>query len=82
VIEVVIDELVVRGLEPGEAQAARAALEARLAELAGSEHADVRGRAEASRRLPPVTAPAGSPDALGAAVAGRVWGAVARGKSR
>jgi hypothetical protein len=29
-----------------------------------------------------VTAPAGSPDALGAAVAGRVWGAVARGKSR
>jgi len=82
VIEIVIDELVVRGLAPAEAQATGAALEVRLAELAGSERAHVRGRAEASRRLPPVTAPSGSPHALGGAVAGAVWGAVSGGRPR
>lgn len=79
-IEITIDELVVRGLTPGEAQATRAALETRLAELAGSERTHVPGRVEASRRLPPVTAPAGSPGALGAAVAGSVWDAVSAGR--
>lgn len=81
-IEIVIDELVVRGLAAGEAQAARAALEARLAELAGSAPTPVRGRAEASRRLPAVTASAGSPGALGTAVAGAVWTAVAGARTR
>jgi hypothetical protein len=82
VIEIVIDELVVRGLTPEQAHATAAALEARLAELAGSDHAPVRGRAEASRRPPAVAAPAASPDALGRSVAGAVWGAVSGGGAR
>lgn len=81
-IEIVIDELVVRGLAPGEAQLTRAGLEARLTELAGSEPGRVPSRAEASRLLPPVTAPAGSPRALGGAVAGAVWGAIQPGRPR
>jgi hypothetical protein len=81
VIEIVVDELVVRGLPPEQAHATAAALEERLTELAGSNHAPVRARAEASRRLPAVTAPAGSPGALGRAVAGAVWGAVSGGRA-
>ena len=76
-IEVVIDELVVRGLSPGEARAAAAALEAKLAALAGAHDAAVPARAEASRRLEPVSA--ASPAALGESVAGAVWGAVSGG---
>jgi hypothetical protein len=76
VIELVIDELVVRGLSPEDARVAAAALEARLGALAGSGDADVRARAEAFRRLGPVSTPAGSPAALGESVAGAVWGAV------
>ena len=81
-IEIVIDELVVRGLAPAEAQLARAGLEERLTELAGSEPGRVPTRAEASRRLPSITAPAGSSRALGGAVAGAVWGAIASGRPR
>jgi hypothetical protein len=77
VIEVVIDELVVRGLSPGEAHAAAAALEAKLAALAGAHDAAVPARAEACRRLEPVSA--ASPAALGESVAGAVWGAVSGG---
>ncbi|HXZ58035.1 MAG TPA: hypothetical protein VEG40_10660 [Gaiellaceae bacterium] len=73
-IEVVIDELVVRGLPPGDAHAAAAALETRLAALAAE--GEVRPRAEAFRKLAPVTGD--SPSALGDAVAGAVWGAVSR----
>lgn len=75
-IEVVIDELVVRGLSPGEARAAAAALETKLAALAGAGGAEVPARTEAFRRLAPVSAD--SPGALGETVAGAVWGAVAR----
>jgi hypothetical protein len=80
VIEVVIDELVVRGLSPGEAHAAAAALESRLAALAGAHDAAVPAHAEAFRRLAPVTA--ASPGALGESVAGAVWGAVSGGGGR
>jgi hypothetical protein len=76
VIEVVIDELVVRGLSPGEAHAVAAALEARLATLASDAGDTLPARAEAFRRLPPVSAPAGVPGALGDTVAGAVWSAV------
>jgi hypothetical protein len=81
VIEIVIDELVMRGLPPDAAREAAAALEARLAVLAAGSHA-LPARAEASRRLPAVTAPAGSPAALGDVVAGAVWGAVSGGRGR
>jgi hypothetical protein len=77
VIEVVIDELVVHGLSPGEARAAAAALESRLAVLARAHDTAVPARAEAFRRLAPLSAP--SPAALGESVAGAVWGAVSGG---
>ena len=79
-IEVVIDELVVRGLSPDDAHAAAAALESRLAVLAGAHDAGVPARVEASRRLAPVSA--ASPAALGESVAGAVWGAVSGGGRR
>jgi len=81
-VEIVVDELVVRGLPHAEARAAAAAFEARLAALAAEAGHPPPARAEASRRLPAVAAPAGSPGALGAAVAGAVWTAVADGGAR
>ena len=77
-IEIVIDELVVRGLSPGEARAAAGALESELAVLALG--GDVSPRAEAFRRLPP--AAGRSPAQLGAAVAESVWGAISGGGGR
>jgi hypothetical protein len=82
VIEIVIDELVVRGLSLAEAHVEAAALEARLAEFAAAPGVRVGPRAEASRRLPDVSAPAGRPGAVGDAVAGAVWGAVSGGAPR
>jgi hypothetical protein len=76
VIELVIDELVVRGLSPGDARAAAAALEARLGALAGEGDARIPARAEAFRRAGPVSAPADAPGALGESVANAVWGAL------
>ncbi|MFL6016527.1 MAG: hypothetical protein ACJ74V_03205 [Gaiellaceae bacterium] len=73
-VEVVIDELVLRGVDPAQARAAAAVLETRLAALAGAHDAGVRERAEAYRRLAPVTA---APDELGGAVADAVWKAIA-----
>jgi hypothetical protein len=66
----------VRGLEPGAARAAAAALEIRLAELA-SAGAPLRPRAEAFRRGPTVDVPAGPPAAVGEAAAGAVWSTLA-----
>ena len=79
-VEVAIDELVFRGLSPVDARLAAAALETRLAELATEPPAPSRARAEAFRRLSPVEAPAGSPGAVGHAVAGAVWREVAGGR--
>jgi len=73
-VEVVIDELVLRGVEPAQARAAAVALETRLAALAGEHGAGVRERAEAYRRVAPVTA---APNRLGEAVADAVWKAIA-----
>ena len=72
-LEIAIDELVFRGLSTADARQATAALEARLTELAAGVSSPVAARAEAFRRLSPVEAPAGSPRALGDAVAGAVW---------
>jgi hypothetical protein len=77
-VEIVIDELVVRGLSNGDARIAAAALEARLGALATAE--GVRPRAEAFRRLPAVEAR--SPRGVGDAVAGAVWSAVGGGGRR
>ena len=69
-IEIVVDELVVRGLTPPEARVVAAALEARLAVLA--ESGLPTGRAyESFRRLPAVEA--SSAKGVGEAVAGAVW---------
>ena len=75
-LEIVIDELVLRGLSPAEANLAAAALESRLTTLASRAEAEPRERGEAYRRLPAVEAR--SPRGLGNAVAGAVWGEVGR----
>ena len=74
-LEIVVDELVVRGLSPAQAREVAASLESRLTVLANGPEAPVRGRAESFRRLEPVTA---RPERLGGAVADRVWGEVSR----
>ena len=71
-IEIVVDELVVRGLPPDHARAAAAAFERRLAALAVGPAA-IGARSEAARLLPAVDVPAGSPAAVGDAAAGAVW---------
>ena len=73
-VEIVIDELVVRGASPGQADAIAAALEARLTALAEQHEGPLRWRAESARRLEPVTAARAE---LGGAVADAVWGAIA-----
>jgi hypothetical protein len=73
-LEIVIDELVVRGLAPAQARVTAGAFEARLAALGREGSAEPRGRTEAFRRLPAVRAD--SPAGIGEAVAGAVWGAV------
>jgi hypothetical protein len=72
-VEIVIDELVMRGLSPEQARVAAASIESRLVELADTG-ATVRSRDEASRRLPDVTA---TPGSLGDSVAGAVWSGLA-----
>ena len=78
-VEIVVDELVVRGLSPAEARAAAEAFEVRLAELADADGVGVEGRAEAFRRLQPVSGPAGDPRGLGETVAAAVWQSLAGG---
>jgi hypothetical protein len=81
-VEIAIDELVFRGLSRADARLAAGALEARLTELATGAPGPRHARAEAFRRLSPVEAPAGSPRAIGDAVAGAVWSEVAAGARR
>jgi hypothetical protein len=82
-LELVVDEVVLRGVPPERAHAVAAALEARLTALAESwAEGPLPARAEAVRRLPAVEAPATSPAALGDAVAGAVWEAIADGGRR
>jgi hypothetical protein len=76
-LEIVVDELVVRGLAPEAARAAAAQLEDRLTGLAGA-HAVVSARHEHVRRIPSVDARA---DGVGEAVASAVWHAIS-GRAR
>ena len=69
-IEIVVDELVVRGLSPAEARAAAAEFEARLTALA-AKPAAIAPRSESARLLPAVEA--GTPAGVGEAAAGAVW---------
>ena len=73
-VELVIDELALFGVERADAPAVAAALGQQLESLGEERAADAvpRGREEALRRPPPVTAPADSPHGLGRAVAGAV----------
>jgi len=73
-VEIVIDELVLRGVSQAQANSIAAALEERLSTLAEQHEGELRERAESSRRLKPVTA---SRDRLGDAVADAVWSAIA-----
>jgi hypothetical protein len=73
-VEIVVDELVVRGLPPHAAHVAAAALEARLTALAEQSPPKLVDRAEAFRRLP--TVEAGSPAEVGNAVGDEVWSAL------
>jgi hypothetical protein len=77
-IEIVVDELVFRGLSPEAARSAAAGLEARLTALAESG-AEISARAEHFRRLPAIDAPA---NGVGEAVGSAVWSALAGGGAR
>ena len=72
-LEIVVDELIVRGLSPEQARVLSQAFEVRLTTFA-SEDAELRPRAEAFRKLPEVEAH--TPAALGEAVATGVWSAL------
>jgi len=73
-VEIVVDELILRGVPPEQARSVAASLEARLGALAERSDAVMPERAEAFRRLTAVEATAGS---LGDSVADAVWGALA-----
>jgi hypothetical protein len=78
-IDVIVDEIVIRGLEPGQQYQFANALEARLTALIEADVASAtgwRGRDESSRRVPAVDADAG-PASLGNAVAATVSGVIA-----
>jgi hypothetical protein len=77
-VEIVVDELVMRGLQPGEARTAAEALEARLAQLAVASRT-VAERAESFRAIPTIDARG---DNMGEAVAGAVWGEISGSGSR
>jgi hypothetical protein len=72
-LEIVIDELVVRGVDPADAQTVSGEIGAQLTMLAGQSADRPTDRSEYFRRLPVISAPAGSPQALGGAVATAVW---------
>ena len=78
-VEIVVDELVVRGVGAGDARLLAAGLEARLEALAAASEGPLPARDEAFRRLPAVSAPAGAPAQAVEAVAGAVWDALSGG---
>ena len=80
-VEIVVDELVVRGVGAGEARLLAAGLETRLAALAAAGEAPLLSRDEAFRRLPAIDLPPGSPAGAGEAVAGAVWSALSGGRT-
>lgn len=81
-VEVVIDELVIRGLTPEAARVAAASLEARLTILAEGHDAPIPAQTEAFRRPPDVRTVADSPVSVGTAAAEAVWSEIAGGAGR
>jgi hypothetical protein len=86
-LDIRVDEVVVRGLPPGEARSAVAALEARLQALgegwvASDASTAIAPRDEAFRRAPIATVRTASPRAIGAAAASAIWTTIAGGDRR
>lgn len=83
-IEIVVDELVLRGVPNERAHEVAEAMKGRLAAL-GEDSArggePLAPREEAFRRAPDAQARSSSAGALGEAVAGSVWQAVGGGRS-
>jgi hypothetical protein len=79
-IEIVVDELVLRGVQNERAHDVADAMKARL-EALGEGSTALASRDEAFRRAPDAHAPSSSAAALGEAVAGSVWHAVGGGRS-
>jgi hypothetical protein len=77
-VEIVVDELVVRGLSPSEARSAAESFEAHLAQLAGKE-ASFAERTESFRPVPAIQA---GRQEIGKTVAGAVWGEISNGGTR
>ena len=70
-VEIVVDELAVRGLPPEQARTVAAALERQLTALATGSTATIAPSSESVRQLPSVQA--ASAAGVGEAVAGAVW---------
>jgi hypothetical protein len=82
-VELIVDEVVLRGIPPERAPAVATALETGLGKAVESSGVAPRAdRVETARRLPTVAAPSASPGALGDAVAAAVWTAIANGGTR
>jgi hypothetical protein len=83
-IEIVVDELVLRGVPNERAHEVAEAMKVRLAALGeDSAHGGeaIAARDEAFRRAPDAQPESASAGALGEAVAGSVWNAVGGGRS-
>jgi hypothetical protein len=79
-LEILVDEVVVRGLSPAEARSAVAALEARLQVLGEDwavSNAAIAPRDEVFRRAPITTPRTASPVAVGESAASAVWSTIA-----
>lgn len=84
-LEILVDEVIVRGLSPAEARSAVSALEARLQALGEdwtASGAPIAPRDEAFRRSQITTSASASPVAVGESAASAVWTTVAGGERR
>lgn len=84
-LEIIVDEVVVRGVPPAQARAVVAALEARLQVLGAGwarSTTPIAPRDEAFRRAPIVTPRTASPVAVGESAASAVWTTITGGDRR
>jgi hypothetical protein len=72
-LEIVIDELVLRGIEPADTQSVSGEIVAQLRMLSSRSVDLPSERTDSFLRLAAISVPAGSPAALGGAVATAVW---------
>jgi hypothetical protein len=81
-LEILVDEVVVRGLSPAQVRSAVAALEARLQLLGEGWAASgmaIAARDESFRRAPVATPATSSPAAVGESAASSIWAVIASG---